>query len=238
MVDQLEDGIVCEAAWKKAKVKVFHLLKEKTGDLTPPQTLGKLFVNSLRNCQHRNGIAYKLAARTLAIYDEWENKKRPFKQIEQVSTSDLACVLESTAIANLIKNTTCKTTSDERLEEAVTNDDPWHKQIQEAKPHIVLCAGPSLAQVIWNHFSINLEKKERPRRDNGGDSWGLLWGRTPTDLWYFLHDDCIYLQFYHPSYYGKKQEDFHALLAGSIGTVREALENKKILNPEGDRLGM
>jgi len=236
MVEQLEDGIVCRAAWKKAKVKVFHLLKEKTGNKHSPRKLGQYFVYLLRKGQWRNGIPYKLAARTLAIYDRWESEKRSFNQIQQTSTSELASVLETTPIANLIKNTTRKTTSDKRLANSVGKDTSWHKQIQDAKPHIVLCAGPGLAQVVWKYFSSELEDKKRPRRDKGGDVWGLAWGRTPTGLWYFLHDDCVYLQFYHPSYYSKTQEEFHALLAGSIRTIRKAFYDKRVLKREGGRL--
>jgi len=236
MIDRFEDGVVCETKWKKAKIKVFHLLKEQTREDCNSKKLGQFFVHLLRECGYRNGIPYKLALRTLAIYDKWEIKKRSFKQIEQMSTSELASVLETTAIANLIKNTTHKTTSDKRLANSVGEDTSWHRQIQDAKPHVVLCAGPGLAQVVWEYFSCKLEKgQERPRRGEGRKIWGLPWGRTPTDLWYFLHDNCVYLQFYHPSYYGKKQEEFHALLAGSVKTVRGAIRRQKVIKQEGGR---
>ena len=56
--------------------KVFHLMKQKTLPFSG-KTLGQVFIDELRNCGRRNGIAYKLAVRTLAIRDGWEGKKRP-----------------------------------------------------------------------------------------------------------------------------------------------------------------
>ncbi|HHH76602.1 MAG TPA: hypothetical protein ENL03_06225 [Phycisphaerae bacterium] len=231
-----EDGVVCEAAWEKAKVKVFHLMKEKTQPLKCGVKLGQLFLDGIRNNGDRGGIAYKLAARTIAIMDGWEGKNiRSFDDIDQMikdGSDEIADALKATAIANIIKSTTKERTSDKRLKEAMACDSSWHEQIKKAKPNIVLCAGPGLFNEVWNYLSEQEEENKRPRPHHGADgkAWGVLWEKTSKDgLEYFLHDNCVYLQFYHPSYYGKKQEEFHDLLAGSIKTVRRAFNEQKLL---------
>jgi len=225
--DHPQDGVICQSAWDRAPIKVFHLLKEKTRELDAETSLGELWVNELRN-NVRDGIGYKLAMRTIEIWSAWAPEICAFTGTDaDIKPEEVAGLLEATAVANFIKHTTGKSTSNRRLEDSTETE--WKEQIKEARPDVVLCGGLELFNVVWRRYSEGLESRKRPRRhDPERRNWGLAYGEVSENMEYFLYDGCIYLQFYHPSYYGKTQVCQLKTLYKSATALREVRSSKKI----------
>ena len=83
-----------------------------------------------------------------------------------------------------------------------------------------ICGGPGVFNVARDYLSRQFEDKDAGTSEN--DSSSLE--KTHKGLKYFLHTGCVYLQFYHPSYFGKNQKEFYDLLFGSMDTVRRAFK--------------
>jgi hypothetical protein len=205
----VEDGPLDPNKYRESQIKVLHLLKEPT----EPN-------KSLRDALEKSGVSgpfWKVTAiRSYFIDNFWKTKnKLTWKNIKTLTDEDLYKAVLNSAIVNVSKIRGGREISPARLLEfAKENFNMWFiKQLQEYKPHIVICGGTYdvvVKQCIKKGISIEEDE-------------------ISTGMKYFKTIGAFFLDCWHPSFYKCKQCIGYTYFAESVA----ALFEKEILTQSG-----
>jgi hypothetical protein len=178
----VEDGVICEPAYRRARPKVLHLLKLPPGDALSLPAL-------IRDCVEPgrlNGLLLRLAWWSYGLTHDF----CPWAQVPpRDQRPGAATALLGSAIVNLNNAEIASGTDDADLGPwAEQNFARWHDaKIGDARPDIVVCG--NTLDAAWKAFgSARRRSPEKFRASTG---------------MHFFHDPsmpgCVYLEMPHPS---------------------------------------
>lgn len=177
MQPEVADGRVDVERFKKASLRIVHLLKQPT-EYNP--SLSGLIQRLVQENRLGKKLMYRLALRSYGLLHEFKS----FRETREIPRKELGESLLQVAIVNLEKTELSRSTSPEDTERyARDNRERWHGQIQEYSPHLILCSGTFSG--VWRALGIPECKCKR----------------ASTGMWWFCDPEvpsCVYLDICHP----------------------------------------
>lgn len=195
--------------WEPQQIRVLHLFKEPT---EPYKSLRDALEKSYKDGKLSQRRLWKITAIRSYFIDNFRRTKLSWKDIETLTNEILYEAILSSAIVNLSKKVGLSSTSPDKLSTlAKENFDIWFKQLQDNKPHIIICGGTYgvVKRCIKKSVSIEIDEK------------------ISSGMQYFKTIGAFFLDCWHPSFFKCKQCVEYAYFAESVAALFE--KEKKIL---------
>lgn len=222
------DGLVDEKIYDEQEHKVVVLLKETNGDDFDGNKVEKQddfdYIAWLKKQQVNNELEWrkkgdkeyletnvfyystfrKLCYWLSLLFDELDNGKvnpQKFMTNGQVNIPVVRQVLNNVGVINLKKSWGRKQTNGETLSEYVLRTDNikiLREQMNILSPQIILCCSPAVFELATQVYAngVNFFYEEPSKTISG------------KNVEFAIMNDRVYVNFYHPQYYGKTDEVF------------------------------
>ena len=199
-------------------------LKDQQADNKPEKKIGKNGKEYIEENVFYHSTFRKLCHWLCLLFDSLENEKSApenFSKNGQVDIDKVRKVLNRVAVVNLKKSWGDKQTDTKSLEAYLSNPaikDVLTEQMKILNPKIVLCCSPDvywLATLVYAKDS-SFTYRQSSESINGKNVEFVHTGGT------------IYINFYHPQYYGKTDEQFTAYAVEVFEHLKKYIENNNL----------